>query len=51
MIDHHLYLVDTHGGTASPVFDFSAYKVQAVPEPPIWPHLLRINKAGTRARS
>lgn len=48
MNDNQLYLVDTQGGTAKPVFDFGPYAVQAVPLPPIWPQLLLINKAGTR---
>jgi hypothetical protein len=48
MNDHQLYLVDTRTGTARPVFDFGPYAVQAVPEPPIWPQLLVVNKAGTR---
>jgi 56kDa selenium binding protein (SBP56) len=48
MNDNQLYLVDTQGGTAKAVFDFSSYAVQAVPNPPIWPQLLLINRAGTR---
>jgi len=48
MNDHQLYLVDTQTGTARAVFDFGPYAVQAVPEPPIWPQELFINKAGTR---
>ena len=48
MNDNQLYLVDTQGGTAKPVFDFSPYAVQAVPLPPVWPQLLLINKWGTR---
>lgn len=48
MNDHQLYLVDTQTGTARPVFDFGPYAVQAVPDPPIWPQLLVINKEGTR---
>ena len=48
MDDHQLYLVDTQTGTARAVFDFGPYAVQAVPEPPIWPQELMINKAGTR---
>ena len=48
MNDNQLYLVDSQGGTAKPVFDFSPYAVAAVPLPPVWPQLLLINKAGTR---
>jgi selenium-binding protein 1 len=48
MNDNHLYLVDTQTGTARAVFDFSPYAVQAVPDPPVWPQLLLVNKAGTR---
>ena len=44
--DGKLYLVDTQGGSASPVFDFTPF---ATPEAPnVWPHLFRINRAGTR---
>jgi hypothetical protein len=48
MNDHQLYLVEPQTGTARPVFDFGPYAVQAVPEPPIWPQLLAVNKEGTR---
>lgn len=48
MNDNQLYIVDTQGGTAKPVFNFGIYAVQAVPLPPVWPQLLVINKAGTR---
>jgi hypothetical protein len=48
MNDHQLYLVDTQTGTSRPVFDFASYAVQAVPDPPIWPQLLVIDKSGTR---
>jgi hypothetical protein len=30
------------------VFDFGPYAVQAVPDPPIWPQLLAVNKDGKR---
>jgi selenium-binding protein 1 len=48
MNDHQLYLVEPQTGTARPVFDFGPYAVQAVPDPPIWPQLLAVNKEGTR---
>ena len=35
MNDNQLYLVDTQGGTAKPVFDFGPYAVSAVPLPPV----------------
>ena len=45
MTDNFLYLVDTEQGIAKPVFDFEVF---AIPDAPVWPTLLRINKAGTR---
>jgi hypothetical protein len=45
MTDDRLYLVDTQKGTAQAVFDFAVF---SVPGAPIWPQLLRINRAGTR---
>ena len=45
MTDNFLYLVDTEQGAARPVFDFEVF---AIPNLPIWPQLLRINRAGTR---
>ena len=45
MADDQLYLVDPHRGTATAVFGFGAF---AVPNAPVWPQLLRINKHGTR---
>jgi len=45
MADNTLYLVDTQNGTAMAVFDFSVF---AVPNAPVWPQLLRINRRGTR---
>jgi hypothetical protein len=45
MTDNYLYLVDTEQGIARPVFDFEVF---AIPGAPVWPQLLRINKAGTR---
>jgi selenium-binding protein 1 len=48
MADNQLYLVDTQQGTATAVFDFGVYALPLVPSAPVWPQLLRINKAGTR---
>src|SRR5215467_5721688 len=45
MADNQLYLVDTQHGTATAVFDFSAF---AVAHAPVWPQLIRINTQGTR---
>jgi 56kDa selenium binding protein (SBP56) len=45
MIDGKLYLVDTQGGTATPVFDFNVWSTSTVP---VMPQLLRLNRAGTR---
>jgi hypothetical protein len=45
MADNWLYLVDTQQGTATPVFSFDAF---ASLDGPVWPQLMRINKAGTR---
>jgi len=45
--DGKLYLIDTHKGTSKEVFDFT--KPFALPDAPnVWPHLSRINEAGTR---
>jgi selenium-binding protein 1 len=45
MADNNLYLVDTQKGTAKAVFNFNAL---AVGNAPAMPHLLRVNKQGTR---
>jgi hypothetical protein len=45
MVDGKLYLVDTKGGTATPVFDFG---VVSTPNTPAMPQLLKMNRAGTR---
>jgi len=45
MADNKLYLIDTQGGTATPVFDFSQF---AVPGLSIWPQLFQITRDGTR---
>src|SRR5262249_50201153 len=45
MADNHLYLLDAQNGTATAVFDFSAF---AVAHAPVWPQLIRINPQGTR---
>jgi len=45
MADNQLYLVDPQNGTATAVFDFAVF---AVPNAPVWPQLLRINRQGTR---
>ncbi|HEV8715089.1 MAG TPA: hypothetical protein VGX03_19945 [Candidatus Binatia bacterium] len=45
MADNKLYLVNTQRGTAKAVFDFAVF---AVPNAPVWPQLIRINKQGTR---
>jgi hypothetical protein len=45
MADNKLYLINTRKGTATPVFDFSAF---SVPDASVWPQLLRINNKGTR---
>lgn len=42
MLDDHLYLIDTRGGTATPVFDFSTIT------PGGWPQLMRTTKDGKR---
>jgi len=42
MLDDHLYLIDTHGGTATAVFDFSSIAAGG------WPQLMRITKDGKR---
>ncbi|HVW30458.1 MAG TPA: selenium-binding protein SBP56-related protein [Polyangiaceae bacterium] len=46
VFDGKLYLVDTQGGTAQPVVDFNQFALPGAPAP--WPHLFKINKAGTR---
>jgi hypothetical protein len=51
--DGKLYLVDHKAGTATPVFDFGADPAFRVLNSsgnpvPVWPHLFRINSAGTR---
>jgi len=45
MADNRLYLVDTQHGAATAVFDFDIF---ASPDAPVWPQLIRINRAGTR---
>jgi hypothetical protein len=45
MADNRLYLVDTQEGVARAVFNFDVF---ASPTAPVWPQLMRINKAGTR---
>lgn len=42
MLDDHLYLVDTEGGTAKAVFDFSAIQASG------WPQLMRVTRDGRR---
>ena len=42
MTDDRLYLIDTHHGRATPVFDFSTIA------PGGWPQLMRMTKDGTR---
>jgi hypothetical protein len=44
--DGRLYLVDTQAGTASLAVDFNYLATASAPEP--WPHLFKINRAGTR---
>jgi len=44
--DGKLYLVDPQAGTAQPVVDFNSFALPDAPAP--WPHLFRINTAGTR---
>lgn len=46
VFDGKLYLVDTQGGTAQPVVDFNQFALPGAPDP--WPHLFKINRAGTR---
>jgi hypothetical protein len=46
VFDGKLYLVDTQGGTAQPVLDFNDYALPGASKP--WPHLFKINRAGTR---
>jgi selenium-binding protein 1 len=46
VLDGKLYVVDPHAGTAKAVFDFNPFALPEAPSP--WPHLFRINKAGTR---
>jgi 56kDa selenium binding protein (SBP56) len=42
MLDDKLYLVDTHNGTATPVFDFGAIQKGG------WPQLMRTSRDGRR---
>jgi selenium binding protein SBP56 len=44
--DGRLYLVDPRAGTADLAVDFNYLATAAAPEP--WPHLFKINRAGTR---
>jgi selenium-binding protein 1 len=46
VLDGKLYLVDPYAGTAQAVFDFNPLALPDAPSP--WPHLFRVNKAGTR---
>lgn len=46
VFDGKLYLVDTQGGNAQPVVDFNQFALPGAPNP--WPHLFKVNKAGTR---
>jgi selenium-binding protein 1 len=46
VFDGRLYLVDTQAGTAKPVVDFNQFALPGASKP--WPHLFKINKAGTR---
>ena len=45
MADNRLYLIDTQQGAATAVFDFDVF---ASADAPVWPQLMRTNKAGTR---
>jgi hypothetical protein len=45
MADNRLYLVDTQQGSATAVFSFDSFASAGAP---VWPQLMRINKAGTR---
>jgi 56kDa selenium binding protein (SBP56) len=42
MLDDHLYLIDTDGGSAKAVFDFASISAGG------WPQLMRITEDGTR---
>jgi selenium-binding protein 1 len=44
--DGKLYLVNTNAGTAQPAIDFNYLATPDAPKP--WPHLFKINRAGTR---
>lgn len=46
VFDGKLYLVDPQAGTAQPVLDLNQFALPGAPAP--WPHLFKINKAGTR---
>jgi selenium-binding protein 1 len=46
VFDGKLYLVDPGAGTAQPVLDLNVYAEPGAAEP--WPHLFKINAAGTR---
>jgi selenium-binding protein 1 len=47
VLDGKLYLIDTQKGTSREVFDFTG--PFALPDAPnVWPHLFKINQAGTR---
>jgi len=46
VFDGKLYLVDPKAGTAQPVVDFNQFALPGAPDP--WPHLFKINRAGTR---
>jgi WD40 repeat protein len=45
MADNRLYLIDTQNGSATAVLDFDTF---ASPGAPVWPQLMRMNRAGTR---
>jgi selenium-binding protein 1 len=46
--DGKLYIVDPKEGTAKVAYDFAADPAFKVANAPVWPHLFRINRAGTR---
>jgi selenium-binding protein 1 len=45
MADNRLYLVDTQHGNSTAVLNFDAF---AMPDAPVWPQLMRVNRTGTR---
>ncbi|HMJ09917.1 MAG TPA: hypothetical protein VK524_00860, partial [Polyangiaceae bacterium] len=46
VFDGKLYLVNTQEGTAQPAVDFNQFALPGAAAP--WPHLFKINRAGTR---